>query len=621
MGSPPLTTPNKGLIHLKAKMGKEVERRDPPNKEMPKYPIPLWGATSIKVKAPEAVGPIFPVSRENDFAANELKSDPLTQAKPAMGDKLVPYPCYPVQENKHGFNGVGTPQSPCDVGGQPKTQYGPTYGFTDGKNSFVPKPPVGGKLPPIINGPVFQGVETGSGKFAPMMAPKVDAELLMSGPVFPIPDHYSKYTPQPFGCSGSGLKLERPKDLCGPGNRDVGDRHSAMIQVAKYTPEIKEKPHGPLLMTGPKMPGIVAENKYNVVPDRVPTAAARMEMPGPVYPDVISDNKYSKVEEKVKGELLHPLPLHPGVTAKNSYAPQEEKQPGQLVMAGPKFNGVDDQCKYTPDIKKADTSSMLTFSGPVFPGLPGGSKYNEAPMRSPLEGTRLMTAPIFPGIEASNKYGPVEPELAPKEKIKVEKPFVAPNYPGIEYKNSYNLDQIENGMPTPFKAEEGSIMVGPKYPGIQDSGYEYNPPSTRGQLPKVEFISAPVFVEDGGNKYSVVPEKTHGELLHPLPLHGPGVEAKNAFCPQEEKQPGQLVLAGPVFRGVDDQCKYTPDIKKADTESQLVMSGPKFRRIADTSLYNEAPMKSPLDGTRLMTAPIFPGIKAENSFGPASMGF
>ena len=40
------------------------------------------------------------------------------------------------------------------------------------------------------------------------------------------------------------------------------------------------------------MPGIVAENKYNVVPDRVPTAAARMEMPGPVYPDVVSDNKY-----------------------------------------------------------------------------------------------------------------------------------------------------------------------------------------------------------------------------------------------------------------------------------------------------------------------------------------
>merc|ERR1711963_839979 len=353
--SPRLTTTTNIMVK------REVERWDPPNKEMPKYPIPLWGATSIKVKATEAVGPIFPVERGNDFAANELKADPLTQAKPAMGDKLVPYPCYPVKKNKHGFNGVGTPQSPCDVGGQPKTQYGPTYGFTDGKNSYVPKPPVGGKMPPIINGPVFQGVETGSGKYAPMTAPKIDSELLMSGPVFPIPDHYGKYTPQPFGCSGSGLKVDRPKELCGPGNRDVGDRHSAMIQVAKYTPEIKEKPHGPLLMTGPKMPGIVAENKYNVVPDRVPTAAARMEMPGPVYPDVISDNKYSKVEEKVKGELLHPLPLHPGVTAKNSYSPQEEKQPGQLVMAGPKFKGVDDQVKFTPAIKKADTESFLTL--------------------------------------------------------------------------------------------------------------------------------------------------------------------------------------------------------------------------------------------------------------------
>merc|ERR1712241_160687 len=334
MGSQPLlTTPNKGLIHLKAKMGKEVERWDPPNKEMPKYPIPLWGATSIKVQAKEAVGPIFPVKRENDFAANELKSDPLTQAKPEMGEKFVPYPCYPVKENKHGFNGVGTPQSPCDVGGQPKTQYGPTYGFTDGK-------------------------------YAPMALPKVD-ELLMSGPVFPIPDHYSKYTTQPFGCSGSGLKVDRSKELCGPGNRDVGNRHSALIEPGKYVPEKKAIPQGPLLMTGPKMPGIVAENKYNVVPDRVPTAAARMEMPGPVYPDVVSDNKYSKIEEKVKGELLHPLPLHPGVTAKNSFCPQEEKQPGQLVMAGPKFKGVDDQCKYTPEIKKFDTESLLTFKGPL----------------------------------------------------------------------------------------------------------------------------------------------------------------------------------------------------------------------------------------------------------------
>jgi len=603
-------------------MGKEVERWDPPNKEMPKYPIPLWGATSIKVKAPEAVGPIFPVSRENDFAANELKSDPLTQAKPEMGDKLVPYPCYPLQENKHGFTGVGTPQSPCDVGGQPKSQYGPTYGFSDGKNGYVPPKPRQEKLTPVMVGPVFQGVGTGTGKYAPMPLPKID-DFVMHGPVFPLADAgKSKYTPQPFGCSGSGLKVDRPKELCGPGNRDVGDRSSAMIEPGKYVPEIKEKPHGPVLMSGPKMPGIEADNKFNIVPPRVATASARMEMPGPVYPGVTAENKYCKVEEKVKGELLHPLPLHgPGVSAKNCYSPQEEKQPGQLVMAGPKFKGVDDQCKFTPAIKKADTESLLTMNGPKFRNIVDTSLYNESPPRAPSEGTRLMTGPIFPGIEAQNKYGPTEPELSPKEKIRYEKPFLAPNYPGVESKNCYNLDQIENGMPAPFRMDEGSIMVGPKYPGIQDSGYEYNPPSIRGTLPKVEIISAPVFVEDGANKYSVVPEKTHGELFHPLPLHGPGVESKNSYCPQEEKQPGQLVLAGPVFRGVDDQCKYTPQIRKADTESQLVMSGPKFRNIVDTSLYNESPMRAPSEGTRLMTAPIFPGIKAENSFGPASMGY
>merc|ERR1711935_494065 len=64
------------------------------------------------------------------------------------------------------------------------------------------------KLTPVMVGPVFQGVGTGTGKFAPMPLPKV-GELIMNGPVFPIPDHYSKYTPQQFGCSGSGLKVER----------------------------------------------------------------------------------------------------------------------------------------------------------------------------------------------------------------------------------------------------------------------------------------------------------------------------------------------------------------------------------------------------------------------------
>merc|ERR1712038_1944594 len=78
--------------------GRQVDRWDTDNKEMPKYPIPLWGATSIKVKAPEAVGPIFPVKREHDFAANELKSDPLTQAKQPWGKSL--FPTHAIQSRK-----------------------------------------------------------------------------------------------------------------------------------------------------------------------------------------------------------------------------------------------------------------------------------------------------------------------------------------------------------------------------------------------------------------------------------------------------------------------------------------------------------------------------------------
>jgi len=88
-----------------------------------------------------------------------------------------------------------------------------------------------------------------------------------------------------------------------------------------------------------------------------------------------------------------------------------------------------------------------------------------------------------------------------------------------------------------------------------------------------------------------------------------------------EKQPGQLVMAGPKFIGVDDHIKYTPAIKKADTEGMIVMSGPKYRQIVDTSLYNESPARAPMEGTRLMTTPIFPGVTAQNNFGPASMGF
>jgi len=175
-------------------------------------------------------------------------------------------------------------------------------------------------------------------------------------------------------------------------------------------------------------------------------------------------------------------------------------------------------------------------------------------------------------------------------------------------------------MPQPNRQGEGTIMMGPKYPGIEES-HKYNPPSRRDELPTIDIVSVPVYIEDGANKYCNVPQKQYGELFHPLPLHGPQVESKNCYNPEEEKQPGQLVMAGPKFVGVDDQCKYTPDIKKADTEGMIVVAGPCMRQIVHTSLYNETPARAPIEGTPLMTTPIYPGIKAENNFGPAHMGF
>merc|ERR1712004_371132 len=107
----------------------------------------------------------------------------------------------------------------------PMTQYGPTYGFSDGKNGFV--------------------LELAVVPFFPMPLPKND-DFVMHGPVLPIQDHGSKYTPQPFGCSGYGINADRPKELHGPGNRDVGDRNAAIIAPGKYVPEHQEKPAGPI---------------------------------------------------------------------------------------------------------------------------------------------------------------------------------------------------------------------------------------------------------------------------------------------------------------------------------------------------------------------------------------
>jgi len=585
---------------------KEVQRWDPPNREMPKYPVPLWGNTSTYIRANDVAGPVFPVKRNNDYAANA------PQEKPPAHETSCSYPVIPIEVRNSSFQ-TDVIQ---DVGGMPKLVVGPKYTEGDGKNGYVPAKPVADKMPPQVNFPIIDvGVEA-QNHFLPTLPPKIDAPKVMSYPMLPIEDHGSKYTTQEFGCSGKGLKIDRQKPLAAPGNRDTGDRNACLITPKNmYQPE-KPVSHPVGVMFGPKMPNIVESHKYGPVPQRVAPAAARMEMPGPVFPGVDAKNHYSKVEEKQYGQLIQQAPVFRGVEASNCYAPVEEKQPGQLILAGPVFRGVDDQCKYVPEVRKADTESLLAFQGPVFRGVSDNVKYFPETSRAPIEGTRLMTAPIFPGITAENKYGPVEPPLSPENKIKTDKPFTAPKYPGIESKNNYKLEKIENGFP---EKDEGSqhIMTGPKYPGIEES-HKFGPVSDR--KPKVEEAHAPIYIADGANKYSHVPEKVYGDLIQQAPVFR-GVESANCYAPVEEKQPGQLVLAGPVFRGVDDQCKYVPEVKKADTESLLAFQGPVFRGVSDNVKYFPETSRAPIEGQRLMTAPVFPGIEPSNCYGPASMGF
>jgi len=585
---------------------REVERWDPPNKEMPKYPVPLWGNTSTYIRANDVAGPVFPVKRNNDYAANA------PQEKPPPQEQAVSYPVIPIETRQASFQGDVI----CDVGGLPKLVVGPKLTEGDGKNSYVPAKPIQEKMPPQVNFPVIDVGVTAQNKFVPTLPPKIESEKLISYPMLPIEDHGSKYTTQDFGCSGKGLKIDRQKPLAAPGNRAAGDRNACLINPKNlYQPE-KPVAHSVGVMFGPKMPNIVESHKYGPVPARIAPAAARMGMPGPVFPGVEAKNQYSKVEEKQYGQLIQQAPVFRGVTAQNSYAPVEEKQPGILILNGPVFRGVDDSSKYVPEIKKADTESLLAFNGPVFRGVSDNVKYFPETSRAPIEGTRLMTAPIFPGIEAQNKYGPVVPPLAPENKIKTDKPFTAPKYPGVESKNQYNLDKIENGFPEADLANV-HIMSGPKYPGIEES-HKFGPVSDR--KPKVEEVRAPIFVADGANKYSVVPEKVYGDLAFNAPVFR-GVEAKSSYNPVEEKQPGQLILAGPVFRGVDDQCKYVPEVKKADTESLLAFQGPVFRGVSDNVKYFPETSRAPIEGQRLMTGPVFPGIEPSNCYGPASMGF
>lgn len=401
--------------------------------------------------------------------------------------------------------------------------------------------------------------------------------------------------------------------LAGPGNRDTGDRNAAIIDAKnKYVPEVSKK-EAPVTMSFPKLPNVEASHSFGPVPARIAPAEARMEMPGPVYPGG-GKNEYLDVPERVHGDTLFIGPKLPGVESKNCYQEVPERQPGKLVMVGPCFTNVEHANHYVPESKRVEGD--IYTSGPKRIGIDDSSLYCPPIQKAPIEGERLMTAPIFPGIEASNKYGPVEPPLAPTEKITSVVPMSTPKYPNIEAKNKYNLEELDNGFPE--KAHPGGepIMTAPKYPGVEES-HKYGPVTERKETHKE--ICVPVYTEDPTNKYSHIPEKQYGLLEQPTPLYR-GVESKNCYAPAEEKVTGQHVMAGPVYEGVGHDCKYLPEISRA--ESQHLMAGPVFQIAGSgTSKYNEMPEKAPIEGQRLMTAPIFPGIEASNNYGPAVMGF
>merc|ERR1712136_528545 len=457
----------------------------------------------------------------------------------------------------------------------PKLFVGPVL-VDEGKSGYVPPKPLVTDQPQI-NAPVFKGVESAC-TFTPMLPPKVEPEVLMSVPAFPV-DHGSKYTTQEFGCSGAGLKVEKEKQLMGPGNRAPGDRHAAIIDGKnKYEPEISHK-EAPKPMHGPKLPGVENSHGFGPVPARVAPAEARMEMPGPVYPGVEGKNEYCKIEERVHGELLFAGPKFPGVEDKNCYQEYPEKVNNQPLLIGPCYPTVDHECKYIPEVKER-AEGQLAMAGPKFRGVADTSLYNETP------------------------------QLAPIEKIPKNVPMSAPKYPGVESKNKYNLDELENGFPESIKTT-APPMTAPKYPGVEES-HKYGPITERKEAPKE--TNAPVYIEDGANKYSHIPEKHTGELIQQAPVFR-GVEAKNSYAPAEEKVVNQPLLIGPCYPTVEHECKFIPETTRV--EGQLTMAGPKFRGVDDSSKYNETPMKAPIEGQRLMTAPIFPGIEASNSYGTA----
>lgn len=225
-------------------MGKEVKRWDPPNREMPKFPIPLWGATSKYIRVEEHNGPVFPVKRANDFALEAPKAD-----VPPVPTSFS-FPLLKLEKNAHNFKGDVIQDIKM-----PKLLVGPKLIEGDGKSGFVPTKPLSESMPQI-NAPVFNGVES-SNHYNPAPPAKIEGELLMSTPLFPIQDHGSKYTTQEFGCSGKGLTVHRQKVLNGPGNRDSGDRNSCIIEAKnKYLLEELENGFPKSVKTG----GIISDS-------------------------------------------------------------------------------------------------------------------------------------------------------------------------------------------------------------------------------------------------------------------------------------------------------------------------------------------------------------------------
>jgi len=237
-------------------MGKEVQRWDPPNRAQEKFPIPVWGASSKYIKQSDLCGPVFPVSRKNDFA--ETAPNHGNVAAPRE-PKTLSYPKYAIEKNDHTYK--------CDTISDiklPALLIGPKL-IEEGKNSYVAPKPLAPKKIPQFNAPILiasiEGV-TASNHYNPgpdMRPPKVESEILMSTPMFPV-EHGSRYTTQEFGCSGKGLVIHRQKVLAGPGNRDTGDRNSCIIDAKnKYALEELEngfpkatKTGNILSMSGPK---------------------------------------------------------------------------------------------------------------------------------------------------------------------------------------------------------------------------------------------------------------------------------------------------------------------------------------------------------------------------------